>query len=224
LPWASLGVRVVFVTAERLYEEQRALLSEAFGAPVANGYGGRDSGFLAHECPEGGMHITAEDVIIEILDSDGQPLAPGEAGAIVVTHLASRDFPFIRYATGDIGALDPQPCPCGRGLPLLKRIEGRVTDFVVARDGTVMHGLALIYILRDLPQVRAFKIIQESLDHTRVLLVSVDGLPPALHLSIVTQFRARLGAAVEILIEEVAAIPPEASGKHRYVVSKVVRT
>ncbi len=217
----SIGVKVVFATAERLYEEQRALLRDAFGAPVANGYGGRDSGFIAHECPEDGMHITAEDVIVEILDPRGQPVKPGDSGAIVVTHLASGEFPFIRYETGDVGALDTQPCRCGRGLPLLKRIEGRVTDFVVARDGTVMHGLALIYILRDLPQVRTFKIIQESLDRTRVLLVSVDGLPPSLHLSIVSQFRARLGASVEIEIEEVAAIPAEASGKHRYVVSKV---
>jgi len=216
-----LGVRVLFVTAERLYEEQRTMLSKAFGAPVANGYGGRDAGFIAHECPEGGMHITAEDVIVEILDPRGQPVSAGASGAIVVTHLASRDFPFIRYATGDIGAVDPRPCPCGRGLPLLQRVEGRVTDFVVARDGTVMHGLALIYILRDMPQVRAFKIIQESLDCTRVLLVSVDGLPPALRLSIVTQFRARLGAAVDIVIEEVPVIPAEASGKHRYVVSRV---
>ena len=127
----------------------------------------------------------------------------------------------IRYETGDIGALDTQPCRCGRGLPLLKRIEGRATDFVVARDGTVMHGLALIYILRDLPQVRAFKIIQESLDCTRILLVSVGGLPASLRLSIASQFRARLGAAVEIVIEEVTAIPAEASGKHRYVISKV---
>ncbi|NYE60109.1 phenylacetate-CoA ligase [Duganella sp. 1224] len=216
-----LGVKVVFVTAERLYEDQRAQLSSAFAAPVANGYGGRDAGFIAHECPEGGMHITAEDVIVEILDTHGQPVPPGDSGAIVITHLASRDFPFIRYATGDIGALDPRPCPCGRGLPLLQRVEGRVTDFVVARDGTVMHGLALIYILRDLPQVRAFKIIQETLDCTRVLLVSVDGLPAPLRLSIVTQFRARLGATVDIVIEEVAAIPTEASGKHRYVISKV---
>ncbi|ELX08753.1 putative capsular polysaccharide biosynthesis protein [Janthinobacterium sp. HH01] len=217
----GLGVKVVFVTAERLYDEQRALLEQAFAAPVANGYGGRDAGFLAHECPEGGMHITAEDVIIEIVDAQGAPVAPGDSGAIVVTHLASRDFPFIRYATGDVGALDTLPCPCGRGLPLLKRVEGRVTDFIVARDGTVMHGLALIYVLRDLPEVRAFKIIQESLDTTRVLLVSVSGLPPALRLSIVSQFRARLGASVEILIDEVEAIPAEASGKHRYVISKV---
>jgi phenylacetate-CoA ligase len=217
----TLGVRVVFVTAERLYEDQRALLTQAFNAPVANGYGGRDAGFIAHECPEGGLHITAEDVIVEILDARGQPVPAGENGAIVITHLASRDFPLIRYATGDVGALDPHPCPCGRGLPLLQRVEGRVTDFVVARDGTVMHGLALIYILRDLPQVRAFKIIQESLDCTRVLLVSVDGVPPALRLSIITQFRARLGATVDVVIEEVAAIPAEASGKHRYVISKV---
>ncbi|MTV36413.1 glycosyltransferase [Duganella radicis] len=216
-----LGVRVVFVTAERLYEEQRATLTEAFNAPVANGYGGRDAGFIAHECPEGGMHITAEDIIVEILDAQGQPVAPGQDGAIVITHLASRDFPLIRYATGDVGALDPRPCPCGRGLPLLQRVAGRTSDFVVARDGTVMHGLALIYILRDLPQVRAFKIIQESLDCTRVLLVSVDGLPPSLRLSIVTQFRARLGESVEIVIEEVSVIPAEASGKHRYVISKV---
>lgn len=217
----QLGVRVVFVTAERLYDDQRVLLAQAFAAPVANGYGGRDAGFIAHECPEGGMHISAEDVIVEILDANGQPVPPGDSGAIVVTHLASGDFPLIRYATGDVGALDPQPCACGRGLPLLRRVEGRVTDFVVARDGTVMHGLALIYILRDLPQVRAFKIIQESLDRTRVLLVSVDGVQPALRLSIVSQFRARLGQAVEIVIEEVATIPAEASGKHRYVVSQV---
>jgi len=217
----GIGVKVVFATAERLYDEQRALLSAAFGASVANGYGGRDSGFIAHECPEGGMHITAEDVIVEILDQRGRPVPPGDSGAIVVTHLSSGEFPLIRYATGDVGALDAQPCVCGRGLPLLKRIEGRATDFVVARDGRPMHGLALIYILRDVPQVRAFKIIQESLDCTRVLLVSADGLPAALRLGIVSQFRARLGAAVEIVIEEVAAIPAEASGKYRYVVSKV---
>ncbi|MET0319199.1 MAG: glycosyltransferase [Duganella sp.] len=218
----DIGVKVVFATAERLYEEQRALLAAAFGAPVANGYGGRDAGFLAHECPEGGLHISAEDVIVEIVDQQGRPVPHGDSGAIVVTHLASADFPFIRYATGDIGALDVRPCPCGRGLPLMKRIEGRVTDFVVAHDGTVMHGLALIYILRDVAQVRAFKIIQESLDRTRVLVVSAPALPGALRHSITAQFRARLGADVDILVEQVAAIPAEASGKHRYVVSKVV--
>jgi phenylacetate-CoA ligase len=212
---------VVFVTAERLYDEQRALLSDVFGAPVANGYGGRDAGFIAHECSEGGLHISAEDVIVDIVDQHGLPVPDGVRGAIVVTHLASGDFPFVRYATGDVGALDPRPCPCGRGLPLLKSVEGRTTDFVVARDGTVMHGLALIYILRDVAHIRAFKIIQESLDRTRVLVVAVPALPAADQERIVAQFRARLGVDVDIVIEPVAALPAEASGKYRYVVSHV---
>lgn len=217
----TLGTKVVFVTAERLYEEQRKLLSTAFGCPVANGYGGRDAGFIAHECPEGGMHLSAEDIIVEIVGQDGQPVPDGKPGAIVVTHLASGDFPFIRYATGDVGAISTAPCPCGRGLPLLHSLEGRSTDFVVAHDGTVMHGLALIYILRDIAQVRAFKIVQESLVLTRVLLVCVPALADDARQRIAAQFKARLGADVAIDIAEVPEIAAEASGKYRYVISKI---
>ena len=67
---ANLGIRVAFVTSERLYEDQRERIARAFGCRVANGYGGRDAGFIAHECPEGGMHITAEDIIVEIDSSE----------------------------------------------------------------------------------------------------------------------------------------------------------
>ena len=219
----DLGIRVAFVTSERLYDEQRHQIATTFGCLVANGYGGRDAGFIAHECPEGGMHITAEDVIVEIVDPQGIPLPAGAAGEIVVTHLATRDFPFIRYRTGDIGVLDTNRCSCGRGLPLLKEIQGRSTDFLIAQDGTVMHGLALIYILRDLPQVRAFKIIQESLHLTRVLVVVVaeDGLAPDIAKKIASGFKARLGQNVHILIDEVMEIPAEKSGKFRYVESKL---
>ncbi|MDO8071154.1 glycosyltransferase [Janthinobacterium sp. SUN176] len=221
LPLDGLGVKVAFVTAERLYDEQRAQIAAAFGCPVANGYGGRDAGFIAHECPDGGMHITAEDLIVEILDGQGQPLPPGVTGEIVVTHLATQDYPFIRYATGDMGALGTQPCACGRGLPLLQKIEGRSTDFLTAMDGTVMHGLALVYIVRELPQVRSFKIIQETLLRTRVLLVCQPRLDDATRAVIVTGFQARLGAQVDVVIEEVDEIAAEASGKYRYVLSKV---
>lgn len=217
----DLGIRVVFVTSERLYDEQRQQINRTFGCPVANGYGGRDAGFIAHECPEGGMHITAEDIIVEIVDKDGKVLPVGEAGEIVVTHLATSDFPFIRYRTGDIGVLDDRACACGRGLPLLREIQGRSTDFVVARDGTVMHGLALIYILRDMPQIQAFKIVQESLDLTRVMVVAEGGLSESDRDRIITGFRSRLGREVDIEIEQVAEIPRERSGKFRYIISKV---
>jgi phenylacetate-CoA ligase len=217
----DLGIEVAFVTAERLYDRQRDTIARVFGCRVANGYGGRDAGFVAHECPQGGMHVTAEDIILEAVDADGRVVPAGEAGQLVVTHLATRDFPFIRYRTGDVGVLGGERCPCGRGLPVLREVQGRTTDFVVARDGTVMHGLALIYILRDLPGLEAFKIEQESVDHTRVLLVAGQGFDPGVVETIRAGFRARLGEGVRIDAELVPELKPEPSGKFRYVVSRV---
>lgn len=216
----DLGIRVAFVTSERLYEDQRTTISRVFGCPVANGYGGRDAGFIAHECPHGGMHITAEDVIVELLDAGGRPVADGEVGEIVVTHLATRDFPFIRYRTGDM-AVRGGACACGRGLPTLAEIQGRSTDFVVAADGTVMHGLSLIYVLRELRGVQGFKVIQHDLYRTSVQVVADAAFNADTESAIVEGLRRRLGAAVRVDVERVAEIAPERSGKYRYIVSNV---
>jgi len=217
----DLGIRVAFVTSETLYGDQRLDIERVFGCPVANGYGSREAGFIAHQCPAGGMHITAEDVIVEIVDERGRPLPVGRSGEIVVTHLATGDFPFIRYRTGDVGTLSDRGCACGRGLPLLADIQGRTTDFVVAQDGTVMHGLALIYVIRSIRGIRQYKIIQESLDSTRILLVTDPGFNAWDEDTIRKGFGQRLGSGVRIDIERVAEIPREASGKYRYIVSHV---
>lgn len=217
----DLGIVVAFVTSERLYDDQRDDIARVFGCRVANGYGGRDAGFIAHECPAGGMHITAEDILVEIVDPEGKPLPAGQSGEIVITHLASKDFPFIRYRTGDIGMLDTATCPCGRSLPMLKEIQGRSTDFVVAADGTVMHGLALIYVVRDLPGIKSFRIIQESLERTRIQIVPGDDFTARISDDIVSGVRARIGQSVDVCVEQLTEIPPERSGKFRYVVSHV---
>lgn len=218
----GLGVAVAFVTAEQLYEDQARDIQEGFSCRVANGYGGRDLGFAAHQCPEGGLHMMAEDVWIEIVDPEGRVLLPGEEGEIVVTHLATAEFPFIRYRTGDVGVISERACACGRGLPLLGALQGRTTDFVVAEDGTVMHALALIYAIRDVPGVRNFKIVQEDVHHTRVLLVAERGFPESREEDIRKRLAARLGRGVRISMERVEHIPRSRSGKHRYVESRVV--
>lgn len=216
-----LGIKVAFVTSERLYDHQREQIERTFACRVANGYGGRDAGFIAHQCGEGSLHVTAEDIVVEIVRPDGSIAMPGESGEIVVTHMATRDFPFVRYRTGDIGAISDQGCACKRGLPVLTELQGRTTDFLIARDGTVMHGLALIYVLRDLEGVKEFKIIQESLDLTRVIVVPGEQWDDNVKAAVISGFRERLGDEVTIDIVIATSIEAEASGKRRYVVSHV---
>ena len=220
----SAGIKVAFVTSERLYEHQRSAIERVFGCDVANGYGGRDAGFIAHQCPSGGMHVCAEDIVVEIVDANGGALPPGEPGEIVVTHMATGEFPFVRYRTGDIGTLSDGVCPCGRGLPLLKEIQGRTTDFVVASDGTMMHALALIYPVRETPGVKHFKIVQHDIHSTEVRLVVSPEFTPEHAAQLQKSFRTRLGSDVDVVIQLVDRIDAERSGKYRYVVSNVAQS
>jgi phenylacetate-CoA ligase len=215
------GIKTVFVTGEILYPHQRELIADTLNCPVANGYGGRDSGFVCHECPQGGMHIMADATIVEILDQQGRPVPTGESGEIVVTDLYSREVPFLRYATGDIGALSYRKCPCGRPLPLLENIQGRTTDFIVAADGTILHALSVIYILREIDGIEQFKIRQKEVDRFHVQLVRNERYRAASESLIREGLQKRLRGKVDVSIEYVDSLPPEQSGKFRHVISEV---
>jgi phenylacetate-CoA ligase len=216
-----LGVKAVFVTAEYLYGHWRSVIQETFDCPVANGYGGRDSGFVAHECPAGGMHITADRLIVEIVDDEGRSVPAGQTGEIVVTHLDTPEMPFVRYRTGDMGALAARACSCGRALPLLDRVEGRKTDFVVAPDGRVMHGLSLIYVLREIAGVETFRITQKRLTDFEVEIVRNQEYDMQSEARIQQAFSLRLRAAVDVRVRYCDSIAPTPSGKARHVVSEV---
>jgi phenylacetate-CoA ligase len=120
-----------------------------------------------------------------------------------------------------MGTLSEWLCPCGRGLPLLEAVHGRTTDFIVAEDGTVMHALAVIYAVRDVPGVKNFKIVQEDLSHTRVFVIPENGFSQEDEDKIRARLADRLGKGVHISMERVDEIPRSASGKHRYVESRV---
>jgi phenylacetate-CoA ligase len=217
---SNLGTKVVFATGETLYPDQRDSIEKSLGAPVANGYGSRDAGFIAHQCPSGSLHLSAEHIIVELLDPTGQPVAEGQSGEIVVTHLATDDFPFIRYRTGDMAAMGAKPCQCGRGLPVLEQVHGRSTDFIRTRSGNSMHALALIYEVRDKPGVRAFKFIQAEDLSLELLLVAGPELTADAEAAIRKGVLARMGEGAELSIRRVGEIPPEKSGKYRYAISR----
>jgi phenylacetate-CoA ligase len=214
-------LRVVCTTGEPLYAHQRELIGRVFGAPVANEFGSRDIGFTAHEAPGGEMLLLSESHILEVLDDAGQPVPAGEAGEAVITGLTSAAQAFIRYRTGDVVRLGTAPARDGRGLHVIAEVSGRQTDFVVAADGRIMHALAVIYVLRAVPGVGQFKIIQHALDQVEVQVVPDARWSAAAEAAIVAGLRARLGESLRVEVRRVDAIAPEASGKHRYVVSHV---
>jgi phenylacetate-CoA ligase len=218
----QLGIKAVFVTGEVLLPHQRELISETFNCPVADGYGGRDSGFIAHECPQGGMHSMADAVVVEILDSENRPVPAGEAGQIVITDLYSHEFPFIRYATGDWGAFSTRSCGCGRRLPLLDRIEGRANDAVIAADGRVINSLALIYPLREVGGIEQFRIVQKAVDRFHVQLVPNHDFRREAEEEIRSSWAKLLRSSIHVTFEYLQnALPVERSGKFRHVVSEI---
>jgi phenylacetate-CoA ligase len=215
-------VKVVFSTAEVLYDHQKEMISDAFGKiPVVDGYGSREGGYISHDCPGGSMHVIDQNIIAEYL-RDEKPVGPGEDGEIVVTHLDNWAMPFIRYRTGDVAQFDNKTCECGRHLSTMKKIQGRTTDFIVTPDGRWQHGLSLIYVIRDIPGVQEFKIIQEAVDDVKILLKADQNLFPENGKTIIVKgVKQRMGQEVKVDIDMVDEIAKDASGKYRYVVSKV---
>lgn len=214
-------LKVVCTTGEPLYPHQREIIAEVFGVPVANEYGCRDGGFIGHDAPGGQMLMVSEFNLVEVLDPAGRPVPHGTPGELVLTGLCSAAQPFIRYRTGDIITLSPEPARDGRGLPVIAEVAGRSTDHVVRADGTIMHALALIYVLRATPGVSQFKCIQHTPTYMEVQVVPGPEWTAQAGVSIEAGLRARLGEALEVALVLRDEIPAEASGKHRYVVSHV---
>lgn len=215
------GVQVAFCTSEVLQPEWRHLIADTFGCGVANEYGARDAGFIARECPHGGLHITAEEVIVEIVDEHGQHVAPGEEGDILVTNLAGPEFPFIRYRTGDRGSYSTTPCACGRGLPVLAEVAGRRNDGLVSASGAWIHGSAINHLMRDIVGLNAYRITQDTPEALDVQVVLDTPLREHDKQYLVERARQVLGASAQIHVRQVDAIPPLANGKFRHIICNV---
>ena len=212
------SLRAVFVTGEVCFPHHRETIASFYGVPVADGYGSRDAGFIAHECPEGELHITAENIVVEIV-KDGRPVPIGEFGEIVVTHLDAYAMPFIRYLTGDVGRRKAGRCACGRGLPLMDVVQGRQTDFLYLPDGTIKHALSVIYPLRELAEIRQFRITQHDNYDLTVEVVNANGESRATRHAVLQGLRTVLGDQVSVDVSLVDRIATTDSGKYRYIVS-----
>ena len=212
----------MITTSEVLLPEQRQLLETTFRGKVFNRYGSREVSVVASECEHHrGMHVNADALLMEIVPEPG--LAEG-CGRILITDLLNHSMPLIRYEIGDVGRwAEDQSCPCGRGLPLLAALEGRVTDFLVLRDGRHLSGVALLtWVFASMPQVRQVQFVQRSAERILLRVVPGKGYSAETPAEIRARMAPYLKGMAEMEFEEVAAIPSEASGKYRFVLREEV--
>ncbi len=210
-------LEAIITTSEKLTPEMRTAMEKAYRCRVYEEYSTVENVLFASECEQGRLHVSPDAGIVEILRPDGSPCDPGEVGEVIATCLTRSYQPLIRYRLGDLAAWDGEPCPCGRSMPVIKEVVGRLEDVVVGPDGRQLvrfHG-----IFTHQPHVIEGQIIQESLNQIRVKIVPVEGFSEADKWDIVNRVHQRLGNQVKVVVELVSSIERTKSGKFKAVIS-----
>ena len=211
-----LPVGAAVTSGETLADATRALVAERV-APVWNRYGSREFGAIAHECEaHDGLHVHAESFLLEAADPRGKSLT-GEPGRLLVTCFDNVSQPFIRYEIGDVAILEPPGrCPCGRGLPRLREIQGRMVDLIVNPDGQVISVHYLTLLFEDYSAcVRRFQAVQTAPDALEILLIPSGRIPPETLGELGRKVEAHAGPRMRVTLRPVEDIPAGPDGKRR---------
>jgi len=214
----------VITTSEVLTDTHRRLFEKAFDSRIFNEYGCGEVGTIAHECENGSLHISSENVIVEILKDD-MPVKSGEVGDIVVTELNNTVMPLIRYNLKDLGYIKGDSCPCGRGLPILGGVIGRSYDIIYNKEQKAFHGEYFMYIFEELQnlgiQVSAFQVVQVDFENFIIKLVMSDMNNKTLENYIYKRVHQTYGTYAVLKFEYVDKIDREGSGKIRLIKSLI---
>lgn len=212
-------------TSMMLLDPERRVIEDVFGKLVSNRYGCEEVGLIASECEaHSGMHLNSDHVVVEFLDDNGDAVANGEEGNIVVTDLANTGMPLIRYLTGDRGVPTDRPCRCGRGLPLMERVAGRVADFLIRSDGSRVAGISLIErTLTLIDGVKQMQIVQNDIDDIVLNLVPGPDFGPETEGRLRDEFKTAFGPAMRLTVVLMGEIARVRSGKYRFSICNVRR-
>jgi phenylacetate-CoA ligase len=219
LGYRGVKLRVVVTNAEPLLAHQRELIAEAFQCPVRETYGMTEHVTEASECSHGRLHLWPELGFTEAVNG-ARPAADGTQGDLVCTGLLNADMPLIRYRVGDRGTLASPAlqCECGRTLPILETVEGRIDDTILTADGRTIGRLDPVF-KSNLP-VREAQIIQEEVNRLRVRYVPDVGFQ-AMHAKVIVRRLCERVGEMEVILEEVKEIPRTARGKFQAVVCRL---
>jgi len=211
----------IITSAETLSDEMRSTIEKCFSVPVYNRYGSREVGCIASECSRhAGLHMHI-DKKIEVLDLHTNRPVFEKPGRVVVTLLSNRALPLIRYDLGDIGICSEVPCTCGVNAPLLRKVLGRSSDFILAPSGRLIHGEYFTHVFYGRHAIRQFQFVQESSQSYVVRIVSNERLTAAQLDDIRGQIISVLGDRADVRFEFPENIPSLPSGKFRFTISNV---
>jgi phenylacetate-CoA ligase len=218
----SLQPKAIITTAEALTETDRQKIEEVFGCRVFNEYGCGEVGTIAHECEDGNLHLSSENMVVEVLNESGNAVKPGEPGEIVVTDLVNFSMPLIRYRLKDYASVSGEDCSCGRSLPVLLDIHGREYDILVNSSGQKFHGEFFLYLVEDLKKKNVV------LDHVQFIQQGMNiNIKIAHRGDVKTEFfrdyfleklKLNFDPTVEVCVDFVSEITRESSGKLRTVI------
>ena len=213
----------ILSTSMMLMPHERKLIEAVFGLRVTDRYGCEEVSLIASECEKHeGMHLNIEHLYIEFINSDGSHAASGTPGQIVVTDLMNRAMPFIRYAVEDVGVPSARKCSCGRELPLMEHVTGRVADFLVKKDGSRVAGVSLIEnSLTKIEGIDQMQIVQDTIDSITLRLVPGKKYTRSVELEMVAYFKHIFGEQVHVKVMKADQILPEPSGKYRFSICKI---
>ncbi|MGC8839708.1 MAG: phenylacetate--CoA ligase family protein [Anaerolineae bacterium] len=213
-----LPLRAVLTLGETLYPYQREAIEDAFACPVYDAYGAEAMEVAAQCGHHPGYHINAESILVEVVDAEGNPLPPGERGQLVLTNLENYAMPFIRYNIQDVGVLSEERCPCGRGLPLLGAVEGRLSDLIVTSAGKVLASPFFGMLMMD-AEVEQYQFVQERPDRIVLRVVPSARYSAEEEARILKEVRRYVGSGVDVVVERVQEIPRTRGGKRRWFIS-----
>jgi phenylacetate-CoA ligase len=219
------NLKMVICTAETIFEFQKIIIEETLGRKLVSEYGCAEAGIISFECPLGGHHIMSDCIYEEFLETDD--LSSRNAyKEIIVTDLHNYSMPIIRYRLGDRIVPKEDTCQCGRGLPLIEKVEGRLMNFVLGVNGKKYHETIFDYTILQLIKnnigIKHFKVYQKAVDEIKIELVKNDYFDEAGLQYISNKIKDYLGRETKIYFEFVDNIQRESSGKLRYFVSELI--
>jgi phenylacetate-CoA ligase len=214
-------LKAAVTTAECLSPDERAFIEQTLHCRTFDRYGCREFSVIASECEaHDGLHVAAEALFVEFM-VEGRAVEPGAVGEVLVTDLIEEAMPFIRYKIGDLGTTMEGPCACGRGLPRMQMLAGRVTDFIHTPDGRWLSGVAInTYLISQIPAIRQAQILQMNCSHLTFRLVPNGPQKGAAEAFLTQQVPKMFGARMTHIVEWAESIQPEASGKVRVTISQ----